>query len=138
MANFIPKAFLVLLMSIASVISLADEYEGMVRISEIEIHEGYLEEYLEILKEEAEASVRLEPGVIAIYPMYQVENPTQVRILEIYTNKKAYDSHLETPHFKKYKTTTIKMVKSLNLVDMSIIDLETMEKIFRKHSLAQK
>ncbi len=105
---------------------------GMVRIAEIEIVSGYLEEYKAILKEEAEASVRLEPGVISILPMYQKEHPTQVRILEIYASREAYESHLKTPHFQKYKTTTQKMVKSLKLVDMDGADAETMTKIFRK------
>ncbi|GAA4440550.1 hypothetical protein GCM10023188_37960 [Pontibacter saemangeumensis] len=104
----------------------------MIRISEIEVDSNYLEAYNSILKEEAEASVRLEPGVISIYPMYQKDNPTQIRILEVYANREAYESHLKTPHFQKYKTTTLKMINSLRLVDMEAIDAETMPKIFSK------
>ena len=104
----------------------------MVRISEIEIVSSYVDDYKAILKEEAAASVRLEPGVIAIFPMYQKEHPTQVRILEIYANREAYESHLQTSHFQKYKTTTLRMVKSLKLVDMGVVDAETMWRIFRK------
>ena len=104
----------------------------LVRISEIEIHANHLEEYKAILKEEAEASVRLEPGVISIFPMYQRESPTEVRILEIYASRDAYESHIKSPHFQKYKTTTLKMVKSLKLVDMEVMDVETMTKIFEK------
>ena len=104
----------------------------MIRISEIEIDSNFLEEYKSILKEESRASMDLEPGVISIYPMYQKENPTQVRILEIYADRKAYESHLKTPHFQKYKTTTLKMVKSLKLIDMEAIDEQTMPEIFRK------
>ena len=104
----------------------------MIRISEIEIDSAYLEEYISILKEESEASVRLEPGVISIYPMFQKENPTEIRILEIYRDKDAYESHLQTPHFKYYKTTTLEMVKSLKLIDMEAIDEETMPQIFEK------
>jgi quinol monooxygenase YgiN len=104
----------------------------MIRISEIEIDPGYLKDYKAILKEESRASVQLEPGVISIYPMYQKEHPTQVRILEIYAGRQAYESHLKTAHFLKYKTTTFKMVKSLKLVDMEAIDLEAMTLIFRK------
>ena len=74
----------------------------------------------------------LEPGVISIFPTYQKENPTQVRILEIYANKEAYEKHLKTSHFLEYKTKTLKMVKSLKLVDMEAIDPETMPQIFRK------
>jgi len=110
----------------------AQKTDLMIRISEIGIDSNYLEEYKAILKEESRASVKLEPGVISIYPMYQKEDPTQVRILEIYANREAYASHLKTPHFQKYKTTTLKMVKSLKLIDMEAIDQETMPKLFRK------
>jgi quinol monooxygenase YgiN len=110
----------------------AQKNNMMIRISEIEIDSSYLEEYKKILKEESGASVRLEPGVISIYPMYQKENPTQVRILEIYASREAYELHLKTPHFQTYKTTTLNMVKSLKLIDMEAIDAETMPNIFRK------
>ena len=110
----------------------AQTKDMMIRVSEIEIDSNYLKEYNSILQEESRASVQLEPGVIAIYPMYQKANPTQVRILEIYANREAYEAHLKTPHFLKYKTSTLKMVKSLKLVDMSNIDSETMVDIFRK------
>ena len=110
----------------------AQTKDMMIRISEIEIDSNYLKEYNSILQEESRASVQLEAEVIAIYPLYQKENPTQIRILEIYANRKAYEAHLKTPHFQKYKTTTLKMVKSLKLVDMDNIDSQTMAEIFRK------
>ncbi|MWB92828.1 antibiotic biosynthesis monooxygenase [Flavobacterium sp. GA093] len=104
----------------------------IIRISEIQIHPQYLEEYISILKEEAEASVRLEPGVISIYPMYQKDDKTEIRILEIYADRKAYEAHLQTPHFKHYKTSTVTMVKSLKLIDMQAIDIKTMQQLFKK------
>lgn len=104
----------------------------MIRISEIEIVPEYLKEYNAILEEESAISVKIEPGVIAIFPMYQKDNPTQIRIVEIYANRAAYEQHLKTPHFQKYKTTTLKMVKSLKLVDMGSLDIETMPEIFKK------
>ena len=125
--------FLILIMMLGNHnAASAQQKKMMVRISEIEIDYHYLEEYKAILKEEAKASVRLEPGVISIFPMYQKENPTEVRILEIYASREAYESHLKTPHFQRYKTTTLKMVKSLKLVDMEAIDAETMNRIFTK------
>lgn len=110
----------------------ATQPDMIVRISEIEIVSGYLEEYKAILEKESSESVKIEPGVIAIYPMYQKANPSQIRILEIYANQAAYHSHLKTPHFQHYKTTTLKMVKSLKLVDMNAIDPGTMSVIFKK------
>lgn len=119
-------------MMLSSADMSAQKNTMMIRMSEIEIDSNYLREYNKILKEEAQASVKLEPGVISIFPMYQKENSTQVRILEIYASKEAYESHLTTPHFKKYKSTTLKMVKSLKLIDMSAIDPQTMHDIFSK------
>ncbi len=106
--------------------------ELFVRIAEIEIIPEYLDEYLSILSEESRASVELEPGVISIFPMNESKNPTLIRILEIYQNREAYEAHLETPHFKHYKSSTKKMVKSLKLIDMKVLDKETMPLIFSK------
>lgn len=106
----------------------------MVRISEIEIEAHDLAAYKAILQEEAADSVRLEPGVIAIFPMYQRDHSTAIRILEIYADHAAYESHLKTPHFQKYKTTTLQMVKSLKLIDMEALDVATMTQIFKKAS----
>jgi quinol monooxygenase YgiN len=110
----------------------AQKNNMIIRISEIEIDSTYIEEYKKILKEESRASVQLEPGVICIYPMYVKEKPTQVRILEIYADRKAYESHIKAAHFQIYKTSTLKMVKSLQLIDMDAIDAETMPILFRK------
>jgi quinol monooxygenase YgiN len=104
----------------------------MVRIAELDIEPAYVDEYRAILKEEAEASVRLEPGVLAILPMVRKDDPTVVRILEIYASRDAYEAHLKTPHFQKYKTTTAKMVKALRLVDMDAVDPSTMGAMFEK------
>ncbi|KQS26562.1 hypothetical protein ASG33_18430 [Dyadobacter sp. Leaf189] len=108
------------------------EADMMVRISEIEILPEFLKEYNAILKEEAAASVEKEPGVVAIFPMSMKEQPNQIRIVEMYADSAAYQSHLKTPHFQHYKTTTLKMVKALKLVDMNALDKETMLDIFRK------
>lgn len=129
------KYCLPLIMMLLSYNSLrAQKNDMLVRISEIEIDAAYLEEYKEILVEEARASMQLEPGVISIFPMFRKDEPTQVRILEIYADIEAYKSHLKTPHFLEYKSSTLKMVKSLQLLDMEVMDIETMTEIFSKRS----
>lgn len=104
----------------------------MVRIAEIEIVPEYLEQYKNILREQSSMSLKTEPGVISIFPMFQKENPVQFRLVEIYANRGAYESHIKSAHFQKYKTTTLKMVRSLKLVDMSTLDPEAMTVIFEK------
>jgi len=127
------KIFLIITLILFSFGNVFAQKDTMlIRISEIEIDSNYLDKYNAILKEEARASVKLEPGVIAIYPMNQQDHPTEIRILEIYKNREAYESHLKTAHFLKYKTTTLKMVRSLKLIDMEALDAETMSSIFLK------
>jgi quinol monooxygenase YgiN len=118
---------------IASQARSGQEDLGMlIRLSELEIEPAFLGEYLSILREEAAASVRLEPGVLAIFPMQQKDDPTQIRIVEMYANRAAYEAHLRTPHFRHYKTATLRMVTSLRLVDMTALDPGNMPTIFTK------
>ena len=70
--NTIIVPFLVLIMMLTSYDAVSAQQKDMlVRISEIEIVPEYLDEYKAILKEESAASVKLEPGVIAIFPMFE-------------------------------------------------------------------
>lgn len=108
--------------------------ELLVRIAEIEVYPEHLEAYLAAAKTVGAESVAKEPGVVCIFPMQKKEQPTQIRIVEIYRGEAAYKTHLETPHFKTYKEGTLHMVKSLHLAPMQPLDLEHMELIFKKAS----
>ena len=88
-----------------------------VRVAEIEIDPAQIEAYKAAVKEEIEASVRGEPGVVALYAVSAKDNPAHVRVLEIYADEDAYKAHLETPHFKKYKAATQDMVRHLKLME---------------------
>src|SRR5918993_4719374 len=91
--------------------------DRMVRLAELEIDPAQLDNYKAALKEEIEASIRLEPGVLTLFAVSVKDRPTQIRIFETYADVAAYQAHLETPHFRKYKTGTQHMVKSLTLVE---------------------
>ncbi|GAB2606463.1 putative quinol monooxygenase [Spirosoma areae] len=97
--------------------AFAQEKRQMVRLSKIVVNSAQLENYKAALKEEVEASVRLEPGVLTLYAVSEKDNPTHFTILEIYADTNAYKAHIQTPHFLKYKTGTKEMVQSLELVD---------------------
>lgn len=66
------------------------------RLSKIEVDSSLLEEYNAYLKEEIEASMRLEPGVLTLYATAEEENPNKVTILEIYADEEAYRKHIQT------------------------------------------
>ena len=108
-------------------------YESMiVRLAEIEVYPEHLQEYLKFAYEVDRQSVEREPGVICLFPMLSAEDSTQIRILEIYASEEAYQSHIKTEHFQKYKQGTLHMVKSLKLPTMRPLDPETMKLIFNK------
>lgn len=91
---------------------------NLVRLSKITVDAAQLDAYNAFLKEEIEASMRLEPGVLTLYATAEKDNPYKMTILEIYADRTAYESHLKTPHFQKYKQGTLSMVKELELVDV--------------------
>ena len=107
----------------------------LVRIAEIEVVPEHLTEYLAMADEVDRLSVEREAGVICLFPMQSAEDSTQIRILEIYASQDAYQRHLHTDHFLKYKQGTMHMVKSLKLSTMQPLDPAIMKKIFLKQQL---
>ncbi|MBS6688572.1 MAG: flavin reductase [Sanguibacteroides justesenii] len=93
--------------------------DGIVRLSKIEVYPEYLDEYMKYATEVGEVSLRTEPGVLTMYAVSEKENPCMVTILEIYANQKAYELHIASEHFQKYKQGTLHMVKRLTLTDQT-------------------
>jgi quinol monooxygenase YgiN len=124
--------FLILAVCVLVVFSFrsasAQSKDLVVRVAKLKIDSAQLETYKAMLKEGAETAVRVEPGVLTLYAVYEKEHPTHVTVFEIYANKAAYEAHLQTPHFKKYKNGTKDMVKSLELMEVSPIALATKPK----------
>lgn len=102
----------------------AQEQGRIIRLAKLQIDSTQLEPYKAALKEEIETSVRVEPGVLTLYAVADKDHPTRITIFEIYASMEAYNAHRETPHFKKYKSITKEMVKSLDLTDAVPILME--------------
>ena len=101
--------------------AMAQEKNQMVRLAKIKVHPSQLEKYNVALKEQMTTAVRVEPGVLTYYAVADKRDPSSITILEIYADTSAYNAHIQTPHFKKYKETVKDMVKSLELVDVTLI-----------------
>ena len=91
--------------------------EKVVRLAEIEIVPEKLSTYLEYAAEVGRVSMAKEPGVIALFSMQDKADPCKVYILEVYADQQAYEAHIQTTHFRKYKDGTADMVRSLKLID---------------------
>jgi quinol monooxygenase YgiN len=95
--------------------------QQLTRIARLEVDPDQLDAYLILLKEEIEASIRLEPGVIMLHATARQDAPHRIELLEVYASQQAYEAHLATPHFLKYKTGTADMVRSLELIEVTPI-----------------
>jgi quinol monooxygenase YgiN len=82
-----------------------------VRIAELEIDPAQLEAYRAAVKEEMETSVRIEPGVLAIYAVAEKDALTKLTFFE------TYRTHIASPRFRKYFETTKDMITSRKMID---------------------
>jgi quinol monooxygenase YgiN len=109
---------LILMMTLFSYLNTSAQGKiSVVWIAKIQIDPAQLESYKAALKEHAETAVRVESGVLALYAVADKNDPNHITVFEIYANTTAYKAHLQKAHFKKYKSTTKDMVKSLELVE---------------------
>ena len=115
---------LIAMLTVESNTASAQQDNRKVRIARIEIYPAFLTEYRAALAEHAKTAVRVEPGVLALQAVYDKAHPTQVTVFEVYASDSAYQLHLKTAHFLKYKTGTLQMVKSLELVEVAPIAIE--------------
>lgn len=93
--------------------------DGIVRLSKIEVYPEHLEAYMHYAAEVGEVSLRTEPGVLTMYAVSEKESPCKITILETYASQAAYESHIASEHFQKYKQGTQHMVKTLTLSDQT-------------------
>jgi 4-carboxymuconolactone decarboxylase len=111
--------FIIALITCSNV--LGQEEKQKVRLAKLVIDSAQLESYKALLKEEIEASVKKEPGVLTLYAVAEKKKPTHITILEIYASDEAYKKHIQTPDFIKYKNETKDMVKTLELIETTAL-----------------
>ena len=75
---------------------------SFVLVVNLEIKPGDIDRFMAMALENAKASRETEPGCRQFDVLADPEDPTKIAFYEIYDNKQAFESHLETAHFKKY------------------------------------
>ena len=125
MKNILRGLFLILITMAVTLFSAdqaaAQQDHRMIRIAKIKVDPAQLDSYNAALKEQMSTAIKVEPGVLTYYAVADKANPSHITILEIYADTAAYQSHIQTAHFKKYKASVQNMVKSLELEDVSLI-----------------
>ncbi|QQL48696.1 putative quinol monooxygenase [Mucilaginibacter ginkgonis] len=104
-------------------IASAQTKDQITRIAKIEVDPAQLTSYTAALREQMNAAIKLEPGVLTYYAVADKLHPEKITILEIYASQAAYESHIQTAHFKKYKATVEHMVKSLELTNVDVVGI---------------
>ena len=122
MKRFILPAQFFCICLIISFNSNAQINNNMYRIAKIKVDINQLENYKIALKEQMNTAIKVEPGVLSYTVVADKKDITLITILEVYANLEAYQSHILTPHFKKYKDTVKDMVLSLELIDAELIE----------------
>jgi quinol monooxygenase YgiN len=114
--NFLSMLIVLAWLFLLSSCNIAQHNNQLVRLAIIDVDSSQLNRYNEFLKEEIEASIKVEPGVITLFGVADKENPEHVTLFETYADSAQYKTHLTTPHFQKYKKGTLDMVKHLQLI----------------------
>lgn len=100
----------------------------VVRIARLVIDPAQIAAYHAAVKEEIADSVRLEPGVLAIYSVAEKDHPNRLHFFEIYADDAAYQSHIASPHFQKYVKATNGMILSKELLETQPVQLSAKAK----------
>lgn len=98
--------------------SNAQEQSTYMRIARITVDKAKLDAYKLALNEQMQSALDHEKGVLAYSAVQEKNDPSRITILETYASVAAYQSHIMTAHFKKYKAAVEGMVTQLELVDV--------------------
>ena len=117
MIRILPLVGAALVLSQRGAVAQQPQPVPFVRLAELEIDPAQLEHYKVAVKEEIETSIRVEPGVLAIYAVAEEDNPSTLRFFEMYVDEGAYEAHIQSAHFRKYVQITKDMIISRRLID---------------------
>lgn len=122
MSKYIFQACLIIgILTMNSFDSKAQKANPMYRIAKIKVDGAQLEKYKSALQEQMNTAIKLEPGVLSYTAVADKKDATMITILEVYASPESYQSHILTPHFRKYKETVKEMVLSLELMDTDLV-----------------
>ena len=77
----------------------------------IRIKPENVDAFMQRLRENA-SNARKEPGCKTFDVLVDPKDKTKVMLYEIYSDEKAFETHQQTPHFKKYLAEAVPMLAS--------------------------
>ncbi len=71
----------------------------------INVRPEHVEAFMEASVGDAQGSTRDEPGCFRFDMHQDAENPARFYLYEVYRDEAAFEAHLETPHFIRWRDT---------------------------------
>lgn len=79
-------------------------------IFELGIADGETAAYDQIGAENIHTSLTNEPGTLAMYSVKNPENPQLAYMIEIYADEAAYQTHIQSPQYQKFREASPKIL----------------------------
>jgi len=83
---------------------------GYVVAVEFDIRPEAFAAFKPLMLENAQASLRDEPGCRQFDVSVPVENPARIFLYEIYDDEAAFKAHVASPHYKRFAAATKEMI----------------------------
>ncbi len=75
-------------------------------IAPIQIKEGYKDQFIREMIEDARGSVNNEPGCLRFDVIQDAGDANRVWLYEVYRDEAAFQAHTQAPHFTKWRDAT--------------------------------
>ncbi len=84
--------------------------DGYVILAEFDVPAEHTEAFLALVRENAMASVRDEPGCRRFDVLRPENGSERIALYEIYQDRAAFEAHVRTPHFARFDAATKPLV----------------------------
>ncbi len=84
--------------------------DGFVILAEFDVAPEHTDAFMRLVRENAVASVRDEPGCRRFDVLRPENGSERVALYEIYHDRAAFEAHLRTPHFAAFDVATKPLV----------------------------
>ncbi len=85
-------------------------------------HPGAIEGFLPLMQGQADASVKNEEGCLRFDVCRDPERPDEVFLYEIYASERAFQVHLESPHYKTFSGAISELVAEKQVRTYRLLD----------------
>jgi quinol monooxygenase YgiN len=94
---------------------------GFVIVVDFKIKAGAMDAFRRLIDDNAQASVKDEPGCQRFDVLASRKDADRVLLYEIYDNRAAFDAHLKTPHFAQFNTASTALVADKTVMEYDLV-----------------